>query len=397
MTTEHNYLLEILPKLNQINILIDTTIKIWQVKLNHGKFDFIYTDTLDVDHCISTGVGESIDSENEVQVVVTALGNYSEIRVLTKQTKPQDADVHIIEDYLSDQIINPLNELNDIYCKYCGNNLVETNCIKKSMSLPSPYWIELADLWICTCSHNHKHEQHDDKEQDNGIPKYHQVPLDEITSRINCCLNGIYYILLHTGNLLNNNTLLPYNKNNIITDLKVTQHNNLIIHYTPLYCSHCNNGLGYFQFPTVVDTINNNNNNNNNNITDDIEKVTTVKLLKHCISTIKMNNNNKDEITDKEKPNKKNLFEKYNIETSIAYQIESVCQARNCFRFKIIDSVTLNVQFLIILINWNTFVTSNMLNNSNDLINNNNENNVKKGIPIIKIAYMQPNNDRYEM
>lgn len=72
-------------------------------------------------------------------------------------------------EYLEDMesFIN-LEHIQQLCCKICASSVLDSSScsIKRVISTPSTNWLEMTDMWICTCcnsgshSHNHSHKHH---------------------------------------------------------------------------------------------------------------------------------------------------------------------------------------------------------------------------------------------
>jgi hypothetical protein len=77
-----------------------------------------------------------------------------------------------------------MEALSALHCRTCGTKLTKEACFSRVLALPSPFWHEMADMWIC----------HDDFRCLSPISK---LGASDLRARPGSCLYGDHELLIH--------------------------------------------------------------------------------------------------------------------------------------------------------------------------------------------------------
>eukprot|EP01117_Protostelium_nocturnum_P001321 TRINITY_DN11629_c0_g1_i1.p1 TRINITY_DN11629_c0_g1~~TRINITY_DN11629_c0_g1_i1.p1 ORF type:complete len:234 (-),score=52.20 TRINITY_DN11629_c0_g1_i1:29-730(-) len=183
------------------------------------------------------------------------------------------------------------SDLSHLFCKKCSRSLFKSSdkngdeqIIKRVLSMPSPYWLEMSDMWICGCCNS----------------SFDQFPIGEVSAIPSACLVGDNYLMLHRNDIDLNSIHLNDRKTIIL--LAGTRFETL---WAAVECSSCGVQIGIAQTEEPEKT--------------PLQNSTSFRFYKHLLS----NNINLEE----------NIFKHNNAETVVAADIFSSCQAHKVYRF----------------------------------------------------------------
>lgn len=184
--------------------------------------------------------------------------------------------------YKSDNTLPKVNEIQELQCKNCKLCILKSNESLSSLqikALPSEYWIELSDLWVC---HDPQSFQH-----------FPRVPLK---AKENHCLVSTTYIMIPETMIEQENIQIkPIEEENRSNSRE----------FDPIYCSKCSSLIGLSNSYHLNKKTNKNNENS----------LISIKLFKYAID---------DSFS--------NIFSSYNLEYKIAEDILALTQARSCYK-----------------------------------------------------------------
>ena len=203
--------------------------------------------------------------------------------------------------YNKDEYLN-----SEIRCRHCGEVLMRKDRLERVNSMPSKYWIELSEMWVCCSS--------------IPMPKGMKDGKMEIKERI----------LYDSQNFVVLNPLDLENINLGKKEIAQTTSLDKIDLLSPVSCSGCNIFLGEIEYES---------NSTPNQI--DSPKVESVKLYKCFLSS----------------PTK--IFEKFIFESYIASEIFSSAEALDTFKFLVLSHEKKKLRLLINLVNWDSVICSN--------------------------------------
>eukprot|EP01119_Soliformovum_irregulare_P007253 TRINITY_DN19651_c0_g1_i1.p1 TRINITY_DN19651_c0_g1~~TRINITY_DN19651_c0_g1_i1.p1 ORF type:complete len:420 (-),score=115.38 TRINITY_DN19651_c0_g1_i1:11-1270(-) len=270
-------------------------------------------------------------------------------------------------------------EIEMISCRKCSAPLSNKSKIEKTLSLPSTYWLELTDMWICGCCG----------------PNFDHFPLKDIDNREGTILLGETFLLMHGKNLdltaLNmqlNRTEKTKNtvkKHSHPTERKPGHqphhHHEEDIqarYNVPIQCSKCGSHLGSAECDRDPSLISDASSDPCDDLTAKMEKLSTkdlhffnFKILKHRIAA--------SSIKDPDR----NAFSKFCAETVVASEIFAASQAHKKYRYLVQDENGKN-RILLLLTNWDGFLQMST-----------NPRNVDKErmVPIITVTYLECQED----
>eukprot|EP01111_Echinosteliopsis_oligospora_P016101 TRINITY_DN6570_c2_g1_i2.p1 TRINITY_DN6570_c2_g1~~TRINITY_DN6570_c2_g1_i2.p1 ORF type:complete len:345 (+),score=65.66 TRINITY_DN6570_c2_g1_i2:45-1079(+) len=168
-----------------------------------------------------------------------------------------------------------------------NNNVNKTKGIAKVLSLPSTYWVELADMWICGCCNN----------------KFLQFPLEEIQARKTICYVGDTFILLHCDDIRDDSiqrSSLSCGAYGQVSGCETKSD------WLPISCANCQEEIGLLEA-----------------VESDQSKYFNYKIYKHKIST---GLGGIDQF---------NKLKRYTVETLCALNLLATSQAHQCYKFHI--------------------------------------------------------------
>lgn len=190
--------------------------------------------------------------------------------------------------YESDRKLPLVESFKNVVCKSCSHPILDleplpplTRPLKKVLALPSEYWLEISELWVCHNPDNFKH-----------------FPREPITAKEGHCLVSSTYIMM-PGNMIFQNSLIPSYKvfnDNSMTDLVSKKE------YIPIVCSGCKNFIGLSNEDYLI----------RNNKKD---QLITYKLYKYALKDLESN-----------------LFQYNSIENKLADDIYALVKTRGCYR-----------------------------------------------------------------
>jgi len=248
------------------------------------------------------------------------------------------------ESSTKEELITP-NQLRQIFCKFCGVAIVGTLKqqsipFQKVLSMPSPYWLELSDLWICGCSNN----------------SFQQFELGEIKSIQNTCLVGETFLLVHKNDV--HMDILQIKKDKLFHTTTKKDHESL---WAFVSCNRCLSTLGTCQVLQSEGFL---------------ELQGSLKLLKHKISS------------QEDFRSHQNLFKNNAVETLCAAEMLATSKTHQCFKFFILGQESGIVRLQILITNWNTSVNTNIFGNHA----------TQKMIPVLQVLYVDctENNEETE-
>ena len=187
-----------------------------------------------------------------------------------------------------------------LYCSKCGEKIVEGKKIEKIFPLPSKYWLEFSEMWVC-CSNLH-------------IPK--NLPVDG-------------KIKAKKGTLYDSTNYMLFNKEDICCDLKVQEVSGEIDEeYLPVCCP-CGNFLGKVDFDSF------------DKLRNSSKSFESFKLNKYSLRS------------------STNLFSKFSFETHVSYELLSSAEAHDTFRFLVTCYESQKLYLLVNLINWDSCISTN--------------------------------------
>lgn len=168
-----------------------------------------------------------------------------------------------------------LAEVNTLCCRTCKNPFI-LNPINKVLSLPSPHWLELADMWLCLCCNpSNAHHNHDHQGLNHQHPT---LPLNQdIQAKPNCCLVGTTHILLHVSNIQGIHPVANHSgdKINIYGELNTNSSRGWIF----VGCVSCSATIGFAQQV------------GNHDSTEEKPNMLNYKLYKHALLSFSNANN----------------------------------------------------------------------------------------------------------
>jgi hypothetical protein len=149
----------------------------------------------------------------------------------------------LLDDYTAKNL--SVRDIHSLYCKNCSSCLVSKD-FTRILSLPSPYWLEFADLWICTCTHGAPSEDHDHSHK-SSKDKFKQFPLSEIQAKEKVCFIGNNFVMLHKNDLNANTFAIRKDaQGNSILKLPSVESPNYNVSFS-IECTGCNKPLGYLE------------------------------------------------------------------------------------------------------------------------------------------------------
>ena len=262
MISEAEYLVEIFPKLNQLQIYWRSVVQNVECSISNAKFHCTYEET-------ETGEEKeilfeisnffpSVMSESHLQntFATNTQRNTFTILALTTSVRFSEAKITIPGNEVSQSIVAPLlddytaqklsvRDIHTLFCKHCSSCLISTD-FTRILSLPSPYWLEFADLWICTCTHgtpDHDHSHQHGSSKD----RFKQFPLSEIQAKEKICFIGNNFVMLHKNDMNSNSFSIRKDENgNSIVKLPTIESANYNVAFS-IECTQCNKPLGYLE------------------------------------------------------------------------------------------------------------------------------------------------------
>ena len=171
-------------------------------------------------------------------------------------------------------------EFTSIVCRECDQPLLKLDAVppmasplKRVLALPSEYWVELSELWVC---HNPENFQH--------------FPRGALTAKEGHCLVAATYIMV-PDSMVNGGSLKDLDSQEMLFQQE----------YEPICCSNCSSYVGlsnehYLARKKKVENV-------------------TYKLFKYTL---------RDSASE--------LFMKHQLENKLAEDIYALVQARSCYR-----------------------------------------------------------------